>query len=375
MWHQVLVPVLMLLSLMVGMPRAHAQTPSGGAPSVAYTLESQNTVFGTSPTEACTNFGGTSGFTGEYSSDTLGGTSPFGRCNLFDPSHNKVSESRVIQFSCSGSSAPICQSSGPVTCPGGSQVQANGSCQCPSTASSWNGTQCVKACDPGVRTEYNGDPGAGVNLSCVNGCQVQNRSTTCFAGTGGKSCLSIGSGTGLACSTPTPTTHADVSPCGNGEVPMLINGQSVCTTLGGPGTSKETRTVNVKTNADGSKEVTTTTGTSSGGSTSTSSTTQNYSSGGAEVGNPTKEEKEEEDKVTVGTVVDVPVGTQSGGGPGVISAVAMGGGRSCPAPILLPKGASFSFSGICQFGDGIRPVILAMAWLAAGLIAFGSSKS
>lgn len=49
-----------------------------------------------------------------------------------------------------------------------------------------------------------------------------------------------------------------------------------------------------------------------------------------------------------------------------------GGGGSCPAPRHL-HGANvdFEFTGFCNFMTGLRPVVLAMAWLAAAFILLG----
>lgn len=62
-------------------------------------------------------------------------------------------------------------------------------------------------------------------------------------------------------------------------------------------------------------------------------------------------------------------------GPSSITPVQIGGAGSCPAGPPLPFGlGAMSFDGICQLAEGIRPIVLAMAWLSAGLILLGGFK-
>lgn len=49
-----------------------------------------------------------------------------------------------------------------------------------------------------------------------------------------------------------------------------------------------------------------------------------------------------------------------------------GGAGSCPAGRALSHGAVYSFQPVCDFATGVRPVLIAVAWLAAGLILIGS---
>lgn len=44
---------------------------------------------------------------------------------------------------------------------------------------------------------------------------------------------------------------------------------------------------------------------------------------------------------------------------------------SCPADLPLPKGMSFSFQPFCDYASAFRPIILALAWITAGFLAFG----
>lgn len=58
-----------------------------------------------------------------------------------------------------------------------------------------------------------------------------------------------------------------------------------------------------------------------------------------------------------------------------ISTVAFASNASCPSDISLPKGASLSFAWPCNLATSLRPIILALAWLAAGLIVVGSFRN
>jgi hypothetical protein len=57
-----------------------------------------------------------------------------------------------------------------------------------------------------------------------------------------------------------------------------------------------------------------------------------------------------------------------------ITPVNVASSASCPADIPLPKGMSFSWSPVCQFAEGLRPVVLAMAWLFAGVLVLGGIR-
>ncbi|WP_040578340.1 MULTISPECIES: virulence factor TspB C-terminal domain-related protein [Methylomicrobium] len=70
------------------------------------------------------------------------------------------------------------------------------------------------------------------------------------------------------------------------------------------------------------------------------------------------------------------IGEQNAAGIG-ISPVSLGGGGSCPAPLTatyLGKPITFRFDLLCQFANMIRPLIIAVAWLSAGLIVLGAIK-
>lgn len=58
-----------------------------------------------------------------------------------------------------------------------------------------------------------------------------------------------------------------------------------------------------------------------------------------------------------------------------LSPVTVASNATCPADIPLSHGVTFSFQHFCMYAEGIRPVILALAWLAAGFFIFGFKDS
>lgn len=59
-----------------------------------------------------------------------------------------------------------------------------------------------------------------------------------------------------------------------------------------------------------------------------------------------------------------------------ITPVSLGGpAASCPAPVQLPHGIVWSWTTVCNFASFLRPVVLALAWLSAGLMVLGAGKA
>jgi hypothetical protein len=54
-----------------------------------------------------------------------------------------------------------------------------------------------------------------------------------------------------------------------------------------------------------------------------------------------------------------------------LSPVDLPGIASCPANIPLPRGAYFDWTPACTYATALKPLVLVMAWLAAGLIVMG----
>ena len=58
-----------------------------------------------------------------------------------------------------------------------------------------------------------------------------------------------------------------------------------------------------------------------------------------------------------------------------IATVAVASNASCPQGPQLPKGlGQFPMDGVCMYASGLRPIILALAWLSAGLIVLGAFR-
>lgn len=62
----------------------------------------------------------------------------------------------------------------------------------------------------------------------------------------------------------------------------------------------------------------------------------------------------------------------------LIAPVAVGGAGSCPAPLtasVLGQNLEMSFDPLCQYANSLRPLVLALAWLSAGLIFIGGVRN
>lgn len=58
-----------------------------------------------------------------------------------------------------------------------------------------------------------------------------------------------------------------------------------------------------------------------------------------------------------------------------IGPVAVASNASCPQGPTLPFGIGyFPMDGLCMYASGLRPIIIALAWLSAGLIVFGAIR-
>ena len=194
--------------------------------------------------------------------------------------------------------------------------------------------------------------------------------------------------TGTTCSAANlgeaSTLPADT--CAAGDFLATVNGITKCFSPSGEvkaDTQKTETTSNSKTtNPDGSTTITTTTTNNYDGSTSTSSVT--YPAGTTVPDVPTSSTKPADDKQTecdknpdkVGCAklgdapADPTLGTKSIV-PTSITPVTIGGNGTCPADVPLPHGAAFSWQPACDFASGLKPIILAMAWIAAAGIVLG----
>lgn len=122
---------------------------------------------------------------------------------------------------------------------------------------------------------------------------------------------------------------------------------------------------------------TTTTTTPDGKQTTTTQTTQPGDSGGDAPPADSQQQKVMCDKYPnasgcdeLGTPTDVDLPTQT---VNVALSPTLSAAGSCPAPISIPvlgKTYSLSWQPVCDFATGVRPIVLALSWLGAGLFIF-----
>jgi hypothetical protein len=210
----------------------------------------------------------------------------------------------------------------------------------------------------------------------------------------GAACTGTEIATGSMSTTAGDTKRTTELDCGSkGLGSATINGITTCaepsaaapvtTTDRKTETTAAGQTVTDKTVTDnGSKVTTSTTSTPPGGSPTTTTTDQSKNQfceehPNSELCKPGKDPCEENPQrlgcAEFGDVPDSNLGTQSIG-PSSIAPVSVGASMSCPANVALPHGMQFEWTPICTFAGGLRPVVLALAWLAAGLIVFGAIR-
>lgn len=261
---------------------------------------------------------------------------------------------------------------------------------------------------------------------CVNGCTAYAAGSGTIQGTtryqnmyvngaGGaaSSCTAGGSTPSASPADPTtnlPLTDSAVQKCiDSGQGFGSVNGVTVCS---GPTTTTDTKTktsTNTPAAGEGSPTTTNTTNnttcTGSGSCTTTTTTTTisgGSGPGGTGAGSVTKvsETKKEETKAgfceenpdsticadlcekqpdllqckTLGEPGTEPAIQNQNKGVGSITPFASGAG-SCPATVALPRGAEFSYAPMCNFASGVRPIVLAIAWLLAGGMIFAWFRS
>jgi len=298
-------------------------------------------------------------------------------------------------------SSGVCQS--PCGTDGASLV--NGSCQCPGASQDFNTTDKTCNCNA-ARLEGRGTSIGGTgtaptsDTSCYGGCVVNHGGLTVTAGTGATAnwASSIASFTSTKCTeaspnaaTPTEDTRTPEQKClASGGGYITTSSGTVCTdandsptpvtktteqetvtkdSTGAVTGSESTETVCVgdectttTTTRDANGNVTGTTVTSGAGGVDGSgdgdepSECEKFPSriGCAEFGEPTEGEA---------------LGTNEVGLSSLSPALSSAG--SCPADVNLPRGMKFSFEYVCMYASGIRPVVLALAWLSAGFLLFG----
>lgn len=307
-------------------------------------------------------------------------------------------------------------------CPNGQTRQSDGTCGCPSGMIQSVGGQCV--C-PGVQVYQNGACACppqpawkGVPISgtgsqpasvCFDGC----RAPTAGLGVemGGNWAAQLGAFTGEKCTTDAPGSGLPnekpkaKTPTTDDRTPAqkcLAQGQGYVTTSNGttcvapsdspnPLTKKATETITKtvpgnpgassvveKTTTCVGAECTTTETTKDGNGTVTSTGTRTGTGKGTGNGDGDTDCDKYPDSIGCAkfggpdggdTLQEQSVGVSS------IGVVSVGSSATCPAPLQLPKGMTFSFTPYCDFASGLRPIIIALAWLSAGFLIFGFRQS
>jgi len=295
------------------------------------------------------------------------------------------------------------------SCPTGQVQDANGYCgpvPCPSVGTVKStglydvGTNpdslpLTSTCDNGCESSYSG---SGVDKRAMIGGVYHYFVTGSYNSTG-QSCSSGGLTPSAQISLPPNTCNPVTQQSGQ------VNGVTVCLEKTQTDT-KNTTTSPTVTNADGSKTSTTTTTTNNttNNTTTNNTTTTNTAPDGTVTqtttdsttknppsnfcaANPTdptciknskicEENPETLGCATLGTVSDSVVPTVEKG-ISDITPRTIGGAGSCPAPIttsFMGKSISISYDLPCQAAGMLKPLILAIAWLSAGLIFIGGVK-
>lgn len=152
------------------------------------------------------------------------------------------------------------------------------------------------------------------------------------------------------------TTNDSTTANNNGKTTTVNSDGSTSTSGGTTTTSGHTTTTITITNPDGS---TTTTTTASGATGTCDQSDMKYTAGCAELG-----EAGDGDSDAL---------EESSFDWGFTEQSAFGGAAdaSCPSSVVIMSGVEFKYDGICQFLRGIRPFILAVAYIVAAMIALG----
>lgn len=217
-------------------------------------------------------------------------------------------------------------------------------------------------------------PGGGASAGTLNGQPVCNGS--CGSGSAPGTVNGVTSCYPIAPTTTKKTTQSSNSP-----------GTSTTTTGNDPNNPAGTSTKQEATQCDGSRCSTTTIINNGDGTSST--TTKQEDQGDYCKSNPkasvcsgeTEQDKYCEDNpeslgcMKAGTPVEEGgLSTVDKSVVSTISPVNIASSAGCPADVQLGKGVYITYAGVCQYAEGLRPVVLASAWLLAGLIVLGMTK-
>lgn len=219
-------------------------------------------------------------------------------------------------------------------------------------------------------------PDGSASQGSINGQPVC--SANCPSGTaqgtvnGSTGCYPVGPTT-----TKTTTQTAGTAP----------NTSTTTSTAPGGGTSTSSSSTSATTTCEGERCTTTKVTTDGEGGTSTTTANQNKSdfckdnpkaavcTGQSDQDLFCKDNPEAVSCLKTGTPSEEGGLTSVEKGVSSITPISVASSNGCPADVQLPKGAVFSYAGPCMYAEGMRPVILASAWLIAGLIVLGMSRN
>lgn len=296
---------------------------------------------------------------------------------------------------------PACGTSGAV-------MGGNGICVCPQAAQRYNENTQTCGCDVADTSSYKGKGVSGTGSSspstvCNGGCTMTTGGLSVAAG--GHWSTQIVAVTGSTCTatpssptpnqkTPTEDTRTPEQKClASGGGFITLSSGTVCTTAGESPvpvvkttiqektitTPTGTTTESTSTTCSGDQCTTTTTTKDGAGNVIGTTVTEGQSTGtgnGGGDGEPSECEQHP-DRIGCtekGTPTDgdaLPTETR---GVTSVTVQSFGSASSCPADVNLPKGAKLSYAYPCQMATTLRPLLLALAWLAAGFIVMGAFR-
>lgn len=218
-------------------------------------------------------------------------------------------------------------------------------------------------------------PGGGTSVGTINGQPVCNGS--CGSGS------SPGTVNGVTSCYPISPTTTKTTTTKSNSGPATTN-----TTSTDPNVPATTQQQSTSTTCDGGK-CTTTTIINNGPGTPSTTTTKQEDQGDFCAKNPKSSvctgetEADKYCKDNPDSVACMKAGTpgEEGGLSTVdkslvstITPVSIASSGGCPADVQLGKGVYVTYAGICQYAEGLRPIVLVSAWLLAGLIVLGMTK-
>lgn len=287
----------------------------------------------------------------------------------------------------------------------GATVQ-NGVCVCPGFSQDFSPSDKTCNCIA-ARLEGRGTPisGNGVEpaTSCFGGCVVNHGGLSVSVGTGATALWSSQvasftstkcTGTDVQAKTPTEDTRTPEQKClasgggfittstgtvctDSGDSPLPVTKKTIDNTVNKDGTGAVTGTESTETVCIGDQCTTTKTTKDANGNVTGTTITTGSGSGADSNGSYDGDEPSECEKFPT-RIGCAEFGTPAEDGPLTTNAVglssltpSLSAAGSCPADISLPRGMKFSWEYVCMYASGIRPVIIALAWLSAGFLLFG----